>query len=67
MKKSKKSKITQDEKDTMKKVRARLTKQTGLDIGSGYGYKNSDFSDEPGWFLIVWSDDPNVQYPTTFE
>jgi hypothetical protein len=55
-----------EERKALKAARAKLERQIGGYIGSAYGYAEG-FDQEPEEFLIVWSDDPNVQFPKTFE
>lgn len=52
-------------KAAIKAATKKLEKQTGLSIGSGFGFPES-FNDEPQYFLIVWSDE-EVEFPETFE
>lgn len=54
------------ERKALKAARIKLEKQTGLYIGSAYGCADG-FDGQPEEFLIIWSDDKNVQCPDTFE
>ena len=52
-------------KDLVKAAAKKLEKQTGLMVGSAYGFAES-LNDQPEHFLIVWSDE-EVDFPKTFE
>ena len=55
-----------EERKALKAARERLEDETGLYVGSAYGYSDDShrIAEE---FLIVYSDDKQVVFPETFE